>query len=466
MFIQNSEDLLKLTRNDTEKEVMNVLLSSINDLLAFAQPSTIMSDSIVFDNNTLKVDGNSIDLSSYDNFYLISFGKASQTMSNWMIDNFPQSFLRIIIVSPDSPDKTHSRFASMPSCKCFTGGHPIPNEQSILAAEEVLKLLQTLTESDLCFFLISGGGSSLLESPDYNISLQEYQLLQKSLLSCGAPIHEINTIRKHFSKVKGGKLASVSNTNILSFIISDVIGSDPSFIASGPTVPDETTWRDCEAIFQKYNLFQSLPEVFGHLIGQGVNGLIKETPSDSSLFSTTNNYVIGDNVKLLDFIKKKLSLHYTVEILDYKISGEAKVIGDELAKAVVQRYSKVKTQREDLSLSFLLFGGETTVTLSPSAGVGGRNQELALSFILSSNALKSLFLASFGTDGIDGNSNAAGAIVGPFTFANEQIRNDASKSLSSNDANSFFKKHGGELITGHTGTNMMDIGIICILMDE
>ncbi len=463
MFIQNSEDLLKLTRNDTEKEVMNVLLSSINDLLAFAQPSTIMSDSIVFDNNTLKVDGSSIDLSSYENFYLISFGKASQTMSSWMLDNFPLSFSRIIIVSPD---KTHSRFASMPSCRCFIGGHPIPNEQSVLAAEEVLKLLQTLTERDLCFFLISGGGSALLESPDFNISLQEYQLLQNNLLSCGAPIHEINTIRKHFSKVKGGKLVSVSNTNILSFIISDVIGSDPSFIASGPTVPDETTWKDCEAIFQKYNLFQSLPEVFGHLIGQGVNGLIKETPSDSSLFSTTNNYVIGDNVKLLDFLKKKLSLHYAVEVLDYKISGEAKVIGNELAKEVVQRYSKAKTQREDLSLSFLLFGGETTVTLSPSAGVGGRNQELALSFILSSNAHKFLFLASFGTDGIDGNSNAAGAIVGPFTFTNEQIRDDASKSLSSNDANSFFKKHGGELITGHTGTNMMDIGIICILMDE
>ncbi len=463
MFIQNSEDLLKLTRNDTEKEVMNVLLSSINDLLAFAQPSTIMSDSIVFDNNTLKVDGSSIDLSSYENFYLISFGKASQTMSSWMTDNFPLSFSRIIIVSPD---KTYSKLASMPSCRCFIGGHPIPNEHSVLAAEEVLKLLQTLTERDMCFFLISGGGSALLESPDFNISLQEYQLLQNNLLSCGAPIHEINTIRKHFSKVKGGKLVSVSNTNILSFIISDVIGSDPSFIASGPTVPDETTWKDCEAIFQKYNLFQSLPEVFGHLIGQGVNGLIKETPSDSSLFSTTNNYVIGDNVKLLDFLKKKLSLHYAVEVLDYKISGEAKVIGNELAKEAVQRYSKAKTQREDLSLSFLLFGGETTVTLSPSAGVGGRNQELALSFILSSNAHKFLFLASFGTDGIDGNSNAAGAIVGAFTFTNEQIRDDASKSLSSNDANSFFKKHGGELITGHTGTNMMDIGIICILMDE
>jgi len=463
MFIQNSEDLLKLARNDTEKEVMKVLLSSINDLLAFAQPSTIMSDSIVFDNNTLKVNGDSVNLSSYENFYFVAFGKASQTMSSWMIDNFPLSFSRIIIVSPD---KTHSRFTSMPFCKCFTGGHPIPNEQSVLAAEEVLKLLQTLTERDLCFFLISGGGSALLESPDFNIALQEYQLLHKNLLSCGAPIHEINTIRKHFSKVKGGKLASISNTNIMSFIISDVIGSDPSFIASGPTVPDETTWKDCEAIFQKYNLFQSLPEVFSHLVSRGINGLINESPSDPALFSTTYNYVIGDNVKLLDFTKEKLSLNYPVEILDYKISGEAKVIGDELSKEAIQYYSKTQAHHEGLSLSFLLFGGETTVTLSPSAGVGGRNQELALSFALSSNAHKSLFFASFGTDGIDGNSNAAGAIVGPFTLANEQIKNDASKSLSSNDANSFFKKYGGELITGHTGTNMMDIGIICIVTDE
>ncbi|MCK5408828.1 MAG: DUF4147 domain-containing protein [Candidatus Heimdallarchaeota archaeon] len=463
MFIQNSEDLLKLTRNDTEKEVMNVLLSSINDLLAFAQPSIIMSNAILFDNNTLKINGNSVDLSSYENFYLVAFGKASQTMSSWMMDNFPLSFSRIIIVSPE---EIQSRFTSMPSCQCFRGGHPIPNEQSVLAAEEVLKLLQTLTERDLCFFLISGGGSALLESPDFNISLQEYQLLQKGLLSCGAPIHEINVIRKHFSKVKGGKLAAVSNTSIMSFIISDVIGSDPSSIASGPTVPDETTWKDCEAIFQKYTLFQSLPEVFGHLISQGVNGIINETPSDPALFSNTYNYVIGNNIKLLDFIKEKLSLNYPVEILDYKISGEAKVLGDNLAKKAIQHYSKAQTNYRGLSLSFLLFGGETTVTLSPSTGVGGRNQELALSFVLSSNAHESLFLACFGTDGIDGNSKAAGAIVGPFTLKNEQIKNDASKSLSSNDTNSFLKKYGGELLTGYTGTNMMDIGIICIVIEE
>ncbi len=461
MFIQNSEDLLKLTRNDSDKEVMNILLSSINDLLVFAQPSTIMSDSIIFDSNTLTVNKNTIDLSSYENFYLIAFGKASQTMSSWIIDNFPLSFSRIIIVSPD---QTHSRFTYMAFCQCFRGGHPIPNEQSVLAAEEVLKLLKTLTKRDLCFFLISGGGSALLESPDYNISLQEYKLLQESLLSCGAPIHEINTIRKHFSKVKGGKLVSVSDTNIISFIISDVIGNDSSFIASGPTVPDKTTWKDCETIFQKYDLFHALPEVFGHLIGQGVNETINETPSDPSLFSTTHNYVIGDNVKLLDFIKEKLSSTYPVEILDYRISGEAKVIGDELAKKAIHYYTEAQARAE--GLSFLLFGGETTVTLSPSAGVGGRNQELALSFILSSNAHKSLFLASFGTDGIDGNSKAAGAIVGPFTFTSEQIKNDASKSLSSNDANSFLKKYGGEIITGYTGTNMMDIGIICILMEE
>lgn len=463
MFIKNSEDLLKLARNGTEKEIVNILLSSINDLLAFAQPSTIMSDSIVFDNNILKIQGSSVDISTYEHFYLIAFGKASQTMSSWMIDNFPLSFSRIILVSPD---ETHSRFTSIPFCQTFRGGHPIPNEQSVLAAEEVLNFVQTLTKKDLCFFLISGGGSALLESPDFNISLQEYEVLQKGLLSCGAPIHEINTIRKHFSKVKGGKLVSVSNTNIISLIVSDVIGSDPSFIASGPTVLDTTTWKDCKVIFQKYDLFDILPEKFGQLVDQGVNGLLDETPSDSSLFSTTHNYVIGDNVKLLDSIKEKLSSNYPVEILNYKISGEARVIGDELAREAIHRHSKAQAYTEDSSLSFLLFGGETTVTLSPSAGVGGRNQELALSFVLSSDAHNSLFLASFGTDGIDGNSKAAGAVVGPFTFTSEQIKNDANKSLASNDANGFLKKYGGEIITGHTGTNMMDIGIICIMKEE
>ncbi|MBY9000003.1 MAG: DUF4147 domain-containing protein [Candidatus Heimdallarchaeota archaeon] len=459
MFIKNTDALLNLARNSMETDVLHVLLSTIEDVLDFAQPSNIMSDSISFSANILKINANTVDLSLYNNFYLVAFGKASQTMSSWMLDNFPLSFSRIIIVSPE---ECNDELSSLPFCRCFKGGHPIPNEQSVLAAEEVLILLKSLTKSDLCFFLVSGGGSALLESPDFGISLQEYVQLQQGLLSCGAPIHEINTIRKHFSKVKGGKLVASSNTNILSFIISDVIGSDPSFIASGPTVPDKTTWEDCQEIFQKYSLKDTLPRKFSDLIDQGVAGKISETPSDCSKFTLAHNYVIGDNAKLLDFIKEKLGSSHPVEILNYEISGEAKEVGEALAKTAMQKFGNKPLNLPSSSFSFLLFGGETTVTLSDSPGVGGRNQELAFSFILTTESHETIFLASFGTDGIDGNSQAAGAIVGPFTL----LEKGSIKYLLSNDVNSFFKKYGGELNTGYTGTNMMDIGIICIVREK
>ena len=459
MFIKNKEDLLNLSKNDQHKETIKLLLSSVESLLEFAQPSTILSSSVSFNDSKMKINETTFDLSSYENYYLVSFGKASQTMSSWFLSHFPASFSRIIIVSPE---KCSEKFTSNLECQCFVGGHPVLNEKSIEAAEETLKLLETLTNKDLCIFLISGGGSALFESPDFSLSLSEYKQLQKHLLSCGASIKEVNTIRKHFSKVKAGKLAQSTEASIISLIISDVVGNDPSFISSGPTVPDSTTWDDCFRIIHHYDLHSKLPKNIINITKKGKEGLIPDTPSDLTLFTNVHNFVIGDNLKLLSYMKESTFRTYSTHILDYKLIGEACLIGKKLAETVSNHVFQTTKLSTDITYEFLLLGGETTVTLSPNPGIGGRSQELALSFISSFDDIESTFMVSLGTDGIDGSSDAAGAIVGPYTIQDTITRENAKRFLKSNDSNSFFKKYGGEIVTGYTGTNFMDIIIICM----
>ncbi len=458
MFVKNRLDLLNLARDDDELRILEILLDSIDYMIESSQPNKFLSSSISITDETMEVEGKKFEFSTYKNFYLLSFGKASQTMAEWFLDNSPVSFSRIILVSPED---CRDNLSSQQTLSFFKAGHPIPNMKSVEAAESVLSLFESMTEQDLCIILISGGGSSLLEAPDFGITLSQYSELILQLLHSGASIHEINTIRKHLSKVKGGKLATKTKANIVSLIISDVIANDPSFIASGPTAPDETTWEDCLKIVDKYNMSKTLPIKFRSIFEKGISKEYPDTPSDTQLFSNAFNFVIGDNSKALKNLKKKLASDYCSNIIDYEVFGEAKEKGKELAK-IAEKKLMNKKKKYHSPLCFLLFGGETTVKIESNSGVGGRNQELALSFALSSEKDYPLYLASIGTDGMDGNSKAAGALVGPFTLCSRKQRDFAIKALESHDSNKFFKEYGGEITTGHTGTNIMDIGIICI----
>ncbi|MHA1707680.1 MAG: glycerate kinase type-2 family protein [Candidatus Heimdallarchaeaceae archaeon] len=458
MFVKNYSSLIKLAETKEETIILREILKMVNKTLTLAQPKTILSSTVRFQNNKIVIHKVPFDLSHYKRFFLITFGKASQTMAEWFLEHFPWSFSRIIIVSPEELNENLRKQSER--ILFFKSSHPNPNNISLEAAEQVLNLLRKLTSKDFCLFCISGGGSSLLESPNYGVNLDEYISLNESLLACGAPIEDINTVRKHLSKIKGGKLAIQTKATLLSLIMSDVLGDHPSLIASGPTAPDFSTWRDCEVILKKYNLLEEIPKKIISIITKGVRGELPDTPSEKQLFSHVTNIVVGSNKTLLQTLKNEISAKNKVLIVEDEIQGEARIVGKELAKKAYELYMLEK--KHETSCFFLLFGGETTVTLQNKGGVGGRNQELALAFALTLEEAIPIYLASFGTDGIDGNSKAAGALIGTFTLKNREKREEAQQALERNDSNSFFKKYKSEIITGYTGTNLMDVGIIYI----
>ena len=450
MFVRNKSEILDLARNKEEKKKIQDLLNLTEFIIQEAQPSVLMSNTLDISEDTITVGGRQYSLSNYCNIYIIAFGKASQNMLKWFLERFPTQLSQLILVSPDNLDPF---FENQSKLTYFRGGHPTPNEQSFKAAENVLNILKHTTKNDLCILLISGGGSALLEFPDYSITFSDYEELVNMLLNSNASIQEINTIRKHFSKIKGGKLAQKTEASILSIILSDVSENDISSIASGPTAPDKTTWQDCHDIIMKLGLLSSIPKDIGRVLTKGVNGHIGDTLANEGCFSHVQNHIVGDNSKLLRTIKTQLENFNYSEILNESVVGEAREMGQNLASYASQKIAEIR------STFYLIFGGETTVTLKSMEGLGGRNQELSLAFALSLSEDAPLYLLSFGTDGIDGNSQAAGAIVGPFTLK-EDIRDEAKKFLEDNDSNGFFKKYGGEIITGYTGTNLMDVGII------
>ena len=465
MFVKNKSILIELGRSQEEREHIETIVNLADFILNEAQPEKILSKAVIFSNNVIKINSEIYNLNNYRNFYLISFGKASQKMSKWFINQFPMKFSRIIIVSPDVCD---NYFKSYDYLKFFKGGHPKPNTQSSEAATEVISLLEKTTKDDLCIFLISGGGSALLEQPDYDIPFADYEKLVEILLSSNASIQEINTLRKHFSKIKGGKLVQKTESSILSIIISDVLGNDISSIASGPSAPDRTTWNDCAQIISFYSLMHLIPNSITDILRKGLNSEIPDTPSETKLFRHVHNHIIGDNKKLIQDINQYLSSKGITEIIDNSISGESQDVGKKLAQITSQKIASFKEEilSKDSSVLYLIFGGETTVTLKFLEGKGGRNQELALCFALSLTNNKSVYLLSLGTDGIDGNSEAAGAIVCPSTVDKAHKIQEAKTALERNNTNSFFQKYGGEIITGYTGTNLMDIGVIICFVEK
>lgn len=454
MYIENKAQLLSLARDSQEREILTRLLHLMEKALDFASPANFLSQSLTLNDTLLHVNNNTFDLSTYDTFHLIAIGKASQKMVEWVLSSLPINFDSVLISSPE--EKT-DYIQELDNCDFFRAGHPLPNSESVAAAESALSLLSSLSKDDLCLLLISGGGSSLFDAPDHNLDFSDYSHVLKSLLSSGASIHSINTVRKHFSKIKGGKLAQATIATLLCLVISDVIGDDLSSIASGPTVPDLSTWEDCLAVFTRYNLHNSLPISVRSVLERGLAGQIIDTPSNKSVFCHTNTFIIGSNTDVLNRLQSYIERDYPCFIYDSQLKGEASRVGEELA-VDLSSYAKY------VGSSFLLYGGETTVSLpSPSYGKGGRNQELALSFALSLKSVDySIYLLAFGTDGIDGNSEAAGALVGPLTVDSTEKEDTALESLNKHDSNTFFKHFGGEIVTGSTGTNVMDLGILFI----
>jgi len=351
-------------------------------------------------------------------------------------------------------------------------GHPVPDEGSVRAAGAIIDFIQKAGKDDLIINLVSGGGSAVMCSPCTTgsgqcLPLEEKQSVSKILLACGADIHEINCIRKHLSNVKGGRLAEIMYpARSLNLILSDVVGDNLDAIASGATVPDPTTFSDVMKIVERYSLADKLPKGVMEHFRAGAEGKILDTPKPGSeIFNNTTNILIGTNHHALlaaeDEAKK---LGCSTLVLTSVLTGEAREIAHFFA--AIGRDACRWRDRKSLPLC-VIAGGETTVTLK-GTGLGGRNQEMALSFMddmgRSPGFAERIFFISAGTDGNDGPTDAAGA------FATLEIYNrardlglDPEKYITASDSYHFFEQAGGLLKTGPTGTNVCDIQVLLVV---
>ena len=344
----------------------------------------------------------------------------------------------------------------------FECGHPVPDAPGVAGAQRQLELLEDLDSDALVLCLFSGGGSALLPAPADGLSLAEKQETTRLLLACGATIDEINVLRIHLSSVKGGLLARAAKpARVLALMLSDVIGDPLDTIASGPTSPDPTTFFYCLELVDRYDLRRQLPATVRQRLENGSNGLLAETPKTGDpCFAATENIVIGNSSLAIDAATQKArAFGYEVLVLTSRLQGEAREAAVTLP-AIAQEIASAN--RPVTSPACVIAGGETTVTLRGD-GKGGRNQELALSAALHLDGWPAITLFSGGTDGTDGPTDAAGAIVDGHTLTSARKQGlDARDFLARNDSYNFFHALNDLVITGPTGTNVMDLQILLI----
>lgn len=393
-----------------------------------------------------------LDLSQFTNIYVLGAGKASAHMAQALEQLMGSHISEGLVITK------YGHRVPTQKIRILEAGHPVPDENTLSATEELLKIAEKSTGNDLIIFLLSGGGSALLEHLPPSISLGDLQLLNQLLLASGANIEEINAVRKHISLVKGGQLARlIAPAKLVSLIISDVVGNPLSSIASGPTTADETTFQDAWQVIEKYQLVEQLPESIKNHLKRGLAGQIPETPkTNEPMFKNVQNIILGSNLLALQESQKvaiKAGLH-TVILTD-RLQGEVSEIS-KLMAAIFE--SAMELQNLVQNPGCLLLGGEPTVKLKGD-GLGGRNQELVLHMLKHLKKIKQPFyFASIGTDGTDGPTDAAGAWVDEQTWKLVTGKKlDTQSYLDHNDSYHFFEKIGQLIKTGPTGTNVMDI---------
>lgn len=405
---------------------------------------------------------------NFNRLLIIGFGKASYYMARTVceeLDGQMEASGAVITKYGHAKSREENMAAevqpaTMNAIRVFEAGHPVPDRNGMAATREVMKMVQGSDDKTLILCLVSGGGSALLVSPYEGMSLSDKQSVTNLLLRAGADIIELNTVRKHLSRVKGGRLAQIAfPAEIISLMISDVIGDRLDVIASGPTAPDTTTYHDAIAVIDKYGLTGKIPDNVMNILDRGRDGLIPETPSDEDkIFRNIQNIIVGSNRKAIEAARSRAGeIGIDAVVLSSEITGEARDVGRWLA----EKAREVKRENRGRP-ACLISGGETTVTVTGS-GLGGRNTEMALSFALEIAGTEGITMLSAGTDGTDGPTDAAGAIVDGQTVAqarNSGLNPDAF--LDNNDSYNFFKAVDSLLITGPTGTNVMDLQIIVV----
>ena len=415
------------------------------------KPGQLLPQYLQADKDVIHVCGKEFSLDIHRNIYLLSLGKAASAMALEAEKILDKKITDGLVIT-----KYHHAI-ELSVCKTIEAGHPLPDSNSVKASVKLKQLLRNVTEHDLVIILISGGASALLTDTPPGLLLKDIQQTNQLLLQCGATIHEINIIRKHLSLLKGGQLIRyTNNATVVSLILSDVPGDDPDIIASGLTVADNSSFADAKRIVEYYNLENKLPSPVIKYLQNGLMGKIADTPKPGNeLFKKTHSKIIGNNRTALHAaMNKAKELGYYPFIINDNLHGEA----DEKAKEFVQ---EILQYRGPLP-ACLLMGGETTVTIK-SDGKGGRNHEVvlaALCELVKQNIVVEKFpvILSAGTDGTDGPTNAAGAMIDKSVFNQvKKITLHPENYLQRNDAYHFFKQVNGLIVTGPTQTNVMDI---------
>jgi glycerate-2-kinase len=391
--------------------------------------------------------------------FLLSFGKAAYQMALPVVEAFGGRIVRGIVITK------HGHLGTEPlgqQIRCFEAGHPLPDQSGLMATTTALEELAAAGRDVSVVCLVSGGGSAIFVAPMDPVTLAEKQAVTDALLKAGADIGALNTVRKHLSRVKGGRLAGFIHPRpLLSFILSDVIGDRLDVIASGPTAPDSSTYQDAFDVLSRSGLAEKIPEAALRLIAGGTCGETADTPKPGSpVFDGVENIIVGSNgIALAAAVERAGGLGFNVSVLSSELAGEASVVGRDLAR----RALSIKAERATMDRPLcILAGGETTVTVTGS-GVGGRNTEMALAFAREIAGAAGIAFLSAGTDGTDGPTDAAGAMVDGSTVADGLHQGlDADDHLARNDSYTFFSKAGGLFMTGPTGTNVMDLQIILV----
>lgn len=420
--------------------------------VAAVRPEALVRDSVRLTGDTLRIGGREVELRPGRKVWVFGSGKASAAMARAVEAVLGDRLAGGQVICSHLAGR-------QPGCiEVLPGGHPLPTEQSVQSTTRLRQAMTSLGEEDFLLFLLSGGSSALLEMPPPPLTLAELRQVGALLLRNGVPIEAMNTVRKHLSQVKGGRLGAAVKAAGAVLVLSDVIGDDLATIGSGPLYCDPSTFADARKILTDHDLWQEIPENARTIIAEGCRGLRPDTPKAAN--PRLRHHLIGSNGHALEAARKEAEQEgLAVHIVTSRLQGEAR----EVARELIALATEIRESGTPFAPPVtLLFGGETTVTVAGS-GRGGRNQELALAALLAIGDTAGIRLLAAGSDGIDGNSEAAGAVADASTLRRgRELGLDPLSFLANNDSNTFFSRTGSLVVTGPTGTNVMDIVILTI----
>ncbi len=445
-MIRNRDEILSYGDVDAKRAAMEIVEKAIER----ADPYRIVLESVKVEGDELVVNGERFKLG---NVYVVAIGKGACPMAKAIEDVLGERIAGGVVV-------TKYGYSMKLGIEVIEAGHPVPDENSLKAAEKALEIARSAGKDDLLIVLISGGGSSLFVMPDDDITLEEKIETYKLLLESGARIQEVNTVRKHISRVKGGKFVKGLKCKVLGLIISDVVGDDLGSIASGITVEDGTTFKDAYEILKRYSLLEKVPESVRRHIEEGMKGKREETLK--RLPENVKNFLICSSGRVCEFAAEASeSLGLKPYIMTSSLEGYAESAGLFIGSIVREICANGRPFERGVAL---IFGGETTVKLEEPHGLGGPNQELALSASRKISGMRGCCIISVDTDGTDGPTDAAGGIVDSYTLEMlEKEGIDVYDALSRHDSYNALKAVKSLVYTGPTRTNVNSLAVAVIV---